>query len=89
MSGAPPESPSDSNVRELRLREPQPAGLAAKLGAELRSRPFAYIVLGLFVLVGPVVTHFLFPEAPVGVGVIGGVAFGVVAAICAVPDKFL
>lgn len=63
--------------------------VAGKLKEEVTSRPFAYFVLAVFLVAGPVVTHFLFPEAPTGVGVVGGLAFGVYAALCAVPQKFI
>jgi len=56
---------------------------------ELRSRPFGYIVLGLFVVAGPILAPFIFPQAPPAVAVIGGLAFGAYAALCAVPQKFL
>jgi hypothetical protein len=49
----------------------------------------AYIVLAIFLVAGPLATHFLFPETPAGVGLIGGLAFGAYAALCAVPGKFL
>ena len=61
----------------------------ARLLRELRSRPFGYIVLGLFVMAGPVLAPLIFPQAPTAVAVIGGLAFGAYAALCAVPQKFL
>ncbi len=65
------------------------AGLHARVSQELRERPMAYGVLALFMLLGPAVTPFLFPEAPPGVSILGGLAFGAYAALCAVPEKFL
>ena len=56
---------------------------------EVRGRPFGYTVLALFVLAGPVAAPFLFPQAPPMVAVVGGVVFGVYAALCAVPQKFI
>jgi len=56
---------------------------------EIRERPMAYIVLGSFLVAGPIVTPLLFPEAPAGVGFVGGLAFGATCALCAVPQKFL
>ena len=56
---------------------------------EVRDRPFAYGVLGAFLLAGPVVASLLFPEAPPAVGIVGGLALGAYAALCAVPQKFL
>ncbi|HKK51301.1 MAG TPA: hypothetical protein VKA74_06925 [Myxococcota bacterium] len=59
------------------------------LGRELREHPFGYTVLGLFVLAGPIGASLLFPQAPIGVTVVGGLAFGAYAALCAVPQKFI
>jgi hypothetical protein len=56
---------------------------------EVRSRPFGYTVLFLFVLAGPFAAPFLFPQAPPAVAIFGGLAFGLYAALCAVPQKFL
>ena len=56
---------------------------------EMRTHPVAYVVLVAFVVAGPLVTSLLFPEAPLAVGVIGGAALGVYAALCAVPGQFL
>jgi hypothetical protein len=49
----------------------------------------AYAVLGVFMVLGPMFTRFVFPEAPLGVGIVGGFAFGLYAALCAVPEKFI
>lgn len=83
-----PETAPSREAEVIPLRPPRPP-LRARIWAELRSRPIAYIVLAIFLVAGPVVTHFLFPEAPAGVGLIGGLAFGAYAALCAVPQKFL
>ena len=64
-------------------------GWLSALRFELRTHAFGYSVLGAFVLVGPIATHFMFPDAPAGAGVVGGFAFGIYAALCAVPGKFL
>lgn len=56
---------------------------------EVKSRPFGYGVLAAFVVVGPVLGRMIFPEAPPSVLVVGGLAFGVYAALCAVPQKFM
>jgi hypothetical protein len=61
----------------------------AAIAEELREHPMAYAVMAAFVIAGPVVTHVLFPEAPRGVGLIGGMAFGVYAALCAMPQRYL
>jgi hypothetical protein len=59
------------------------------LGEEIRTHPFGYSVMAVFVLAGPVVASYLFPQAPTGVAVIGGLALGIFAALCAVPGKFI
>ena len=56
---------------------------------EARARPMAYCVLAVFVLAGPAVAVYLFPQISAGAAVIGGLAFGAYAALCAVPQKFL
>ena len=38
---------------------------------------------------GPVAVHYLFPEAPLGVAIVGGAIFGGYCALNAVPQKFL
>ena len=63
--------------------------LRARVWRELRRHRVAYAVLLAFVLAGPLVTHLIFPEASPWIGVVGGVAFGVWAAACAVPDQFI
>ena len=66
----------------------RPSRLAAIL-REVRGHPFGYTVLGLFVVAGPFAAPLVFPQAPPAVAVVGGLAFGVYAALCAVPQKFL
>ena len=56
---------------------------------EVKSHPFGYGVLAAFIVVGPVLAMMIFPEAPPAVVVIGGLAFGIYAALCAVPQKFM
>ena len=56
---------------------------------EVKSHPFGYGVLAAFVVIGPVLVMMIFPEAPPSVVVIGGLAFGIYAALCAVPQKFM
>jgi len=66
-----------------------PCSWLAAVAAELREHPMAYAVLALFVVAGPVVTYVLFPDAPRGVGLFGGIALGAYAALCAMPGRFL
>ena len=56
---------------------------------EVKSRPFGYSVLAAFVVGGPFIAVMIFPEALPSVAVVGGLAFGVYAALCAVPQKFM
>ena len=65
------------------------AGHVATVRQEMRSHALGYSVLCAFMLAGPVATHFLFPDAPTGLGLVGGIAFGAYAALCAVPEKFI
>lgn len=62
-------------------------GLAA-MGRELREHAFAYGVVAAFLVAGPVAVAMIFPEASPLLGLLGGLVFGVYAALCAVPDKF-
>lgn len=57
--------------------------------AELRGHPLAYGVMAAFVVLGPVLAHLIFPEAPLAVAIAGGLAFGIWAALCAVPGEFI
>jgi hypothetical protein len=66
-----------------------PKSLSARLWNELRHHPFAYVVAFAFMAAGAVATPLLFPDASPWLGAIGGLIFGVYAALCAVPDKFL
>jgi len=59
------------------------------LVSEVKSRPFGYSVLAAFVVGGPFIAIMIFPEAPPAVAAVGGLAFGVYAALCAVPQKFM
>jgi hypothetical protein len=68
--------------------EEPPRGLLARLRAELRRHAIGYAVLLVFVLLGPVLVYLIFPDASPLLGVVGGLAFGVYAAISAVPDRF-
>ncbi len=60
-----------------------------KLVNEVKSRPFGYSVLAVFLVGGPFLAVMIFPEAPPAVAAVGGLAFGAYAALCAVPQKFM
>jgi hypothetical protein len=61
----------------------------AALGRELRAHPIAYSVLGCFMVGGPLLAKLIFPAAPLGALVLGGIFLGAYAAVCAVPGEFL
>ena len=75
-----------ATVTEL---SPPPRTLLARLGRELRRHRFAYGVVAAFVIAGPFAVWMIFPEASPLLGIVGGLVFGVYAALCAVPDKFM
>ena len=63
-------------------------GWLAALRAEVRRHAIAYSVVAAFMVIGPVLVHMIFPEAPLLLGLVGGLLFGVYAALSAVPDRF-
>lgn len=71
-----------SNVTPLPKRR-------SRVWTEVRRHPYAYILTLVFALAGAVLAPLLFPEATPGMGVAGGLALGVYAALCTVPNKFL
>jgi hypothetical protein len=77
--------PTSEPIEDHEARRSWPRAVAN----EVREHPMPYAVLLAFAVAGPVVTRVLFPEAPLGVGVLGGIAFGVYAALCAMPGRFL
>lgn len=56
---------------------------------EIKEHPFGYGVLAAFLIGGPVIAVTIFPEAPPAVIIVGGLVFGIYAALCAVPQKFM
>ena len=56
---------------------------------EIRNHAIGYGVLLAFALGGPLIARLIFPEAPLGVLIVAGVALGAYAALSAVPDQFL
>jgi hypothetical protein len=76
-------------------QEPAPAARGAALGRwlraaghELRTHVFAYAVLLVFAAAGPLIVSWLFPGVSPWVGLAGGLALGIYAALCAVPGHF-
>ncbi len=61
----------------------------SRLWIELRRHPYAYILTAVFALAGAVLAPLLFPAATPWMGLVGGLALGIYAALCTVPNKFL
>jgi len=74
---------------EIPSPEPEPRrGVFAAVRAEVRRHAIAYAVVAAFMVIGPLLVRMIFPEAPLLLGLIGGLLFGVYAALSAVPDRF-
>ena len=56
---------------------------------EVKSHPFGYSVLAVALVAGPILLRMVFPEVTPVQAVVGGIAFGVYLALCAVPQKFM
>ncbi len=54
---------------------------------DVRSHLLAYGAVAGFCVLGPVFAHMIFPEAPLGLVVFGGIVFGVHIGFCALADK--
>ena len=79
--------PSD----DTRAAPPPPrrfAGFVAGVGRELRAHAVAYSVLAFFAAAGPLLVSWIFPGVTPWAGVVGGLAFGIYAALCAMPGRF-
>lgn len=63
--------------------------MLARLREEVRRHAIAYGVVAAFLLIGPLLVYLIFPNASPLLGLIGGLAFGIYAALSAVPDRFL
>lgn len=59
------------------------------LKREVRTHPFGYGVLAVALVTGPILIKMIFPEVTNLQAVVGGLAFGVYLALCAVPQKFM
>ena len=64
------------------------AGFVAGVGRELRAHAVAYSVLAFFAAAGPLLVSWIFPGVTPWAGVVGGLAFGIYAALCAMPGRF-
>ncbi len=76
---------ANSPATVVPLRRSRPG----RLWQELRRHPYAYAVAVVFAVAGAVLAPILIPEASPWMGAVGGLAMGVYAALCAVPNKFL
>lgn len=68
---------------------PESLTLLQKIVKEVKGRPFAYSVLAVSLVAGPILAVMIFPQAPPAAAAIGGLIFGVYGALCAVPQKFM
>jgi hypothetical protein len=63
--------------------------IGARIVAEVKSRPVAWITFAALLVIAPVILKMIFPEATPGVLVAGTIAFTAYAAACTVPGRFL
>jgi len=56
---------------------------------EVRTHPFGYGVLAVALVAGPLLLRMIFPEVTIFQSIVGGLAFGIYLALCAVPQKFM
>ena len=66
-----------------------PTGWREALGREIRGHKFGYSVLAVALVGGPILLRMIFPSISLLQAVVGGLAFGVYLALCAVPQKFM
>lgn len=69
--------------------ESTPARWSRALVHEVRTHPFGYGVMAVALVAGPCLIAMIFPQVSWVQAIVGGVAFGVYAALCAVPQKFM
>lgn len=67
----------------------EPKTFKEKLVHEVRTHPFGYSVVVVGLVAGPILAMMIFPEAPPAAAAVGGLCFGIYAAISSVPQKFL
>lgn len=81
----------DETTREAEAEggsEERPS-IGARIVAEVKSRPVAWITFGALLVLAPIILKMIFPEATPGVLVAGTIAFTAYAAACTVPGRFL
>ncbi len=83
---------SDEDTTGTAVAEAEPQGrpsIGARVVAEMKSRPVAWITFGALLVVSPILLKMIFPEATTGVLIAGTIAFTAYAAACTVPGRFL
>ncbi len=81
--------PASIEVERDRESSRERSSLRERLVHEVRTHPFGYSVLAVFLVAGPYLATLIFPQAPPAAAAIGGLAFGIYAALCTVPQKFM
>ena len=80
-------SPDRASAEIDAASEPRRRRWPAAVREEIRSHKLAYLAIAAFCVIGPMFARMIFPEAPLGLVIFGGVAFGVHFAFCALADK--
>jgi hypothetical protein len=75
-------TPDDSQSQPKR-------GWIAAIRREVATHPLVYTVMGVFCVIGPVLARMIFPEAPLGLVLFGGIALGVVFTLCSLAGRVL
>lgn len=82
------EDGTTQRIEEENGTEERPS-IGARLVAEMKSRPVAWITFAALLVLAPIILKMIFPEATPGVLVAGTIAFTAYAAACTVPGRFL
>lgn len=83
------EGEAGATAEQAAARVAGSAGWTQAVVREVKSHPFGYGVLAAFAVLGPLLVTMIFPDAPPAAVAVGGLVFGVYAALCAVPQKFM
>ena len=72
---------------------PEPASrwqrASAAVRHEVATHRLVYSVIALFCVLGPILARMIFPEASLALVLFGGIALGVVFALCALAGRVL
>ena len=82
------EDGTTQRIEEEGGAEDRPS-LGARIVAEMKSRPVAWITFAALLVLAPIILKMIFPEATPGVLIAGTIAFTAYAAACTVPGRFL